>query len=86
MKEVEVGYVTKYFGNISVAAIVVTSGSISVGDTLHFVGHTTDFQSTVESMQVEHESVQEVKAGDSVGLKVPEKVRKTDKVFKVVEE
>jgi putative protease len=86
MKEVEVGYVANFFGNISVAAIVITSGSVSVGDTLHFVGHTTDFQSTIESMQVEHESVQEVKAGDSVGLKVPEKVRKTDKVFKVVEE
>ena len=86
MKEVEVGVVQDYFAKIGVAAIELTSGSIKVGDTLHFVGHTTDFTDTVKSMQIEHEQVEEAKAGDSVGIKVSDRVRIHDKVFKVVEE
>ncbi len=86
MSEEEIGYVANYFGNISVAAIVVTGGTISVGDTLRFVGHTTDFTSEIESMQIEHESVEEAGEGDSIGLKIAEKVRKGDKVYKVIED
>ena len=57
---------------------------MSAGDTLHFLGHTTDFESTVHSMQIEHKSVTEAKKGDSVGVKVSEKVREGDKVYKIV--
>jgi len=86
MEEKEIGFVSNYFSNISVVAVEITDGTVSVGDTLHFSGNTTDYESTVESMQIEHESVTEAKQGDSVGLKVSERVRKGDKVYKIVED
>lgn len=86
MEEKEIGIVSNYFGNISVAAVEITDGTVSVGDTLHFLGHTTDFESRVASMQIEHKSVTEVKKGDSVGIKVAEKVREKDRVYKIVAE
>ena len=86
MEEKEIGYVSNYFKKLSVASVEITSGGVSVGDTLHFKGHTTDFKLVVNSMQIEHESVTEVKQGDSIGLKVSEKVRKGDKVYKIIED
>jgi putative protease len=86
MEEKEIGFVSNYYSKISVAAVELTEGSVSEGDTLHFSGHSTDFQSKVESMQVEHGSVSEAKKGESIGLKVSERVRKGDKVFKVLED
>ncbi len=84
MEEKKIGFVSNYFGKISVAAVEITDGTVSVGDTLHLFGHTTDFESTVHSMQIEHKSVTEAKKGDSVGVKVSEKVREGDKVYKIV--
>ena len=84
MGEEKVGVVSNYFSKISVAAVEITDGTVSVGDTLHFLGHTTDCESRVSSMQIEHKAVTEVKKGDSVGIKVSEKVRENDKVFKIV--
>ena len=86
MEEKKIGVVSNYFGNISVAAVEITDGTVSVGDTLHFLGHTTDFESRVASMQIEHKSVTEVKKGDSVGIKVAEKVREKDTVYKIIGE
>ncbi len=85
MKEKEIGYISNYFKNINVAIIEMTKGSLETGDTVHFKGHTTDFTTTVASMQIEHEAVEKVKKNDSLGLKVSEKVRKTDKVYKVID-
>ncbi len=82
MEEKEIGYVSNYFKKISVAAVEITNGTLSVGDTVHFLGNTTDFESTVDSMQIEQKSVAEAKKGDSVGIKVSEKVRKQDKVYR----
>ena len=84
MEEEKIGLVANYFGKISVAAIDITDGTLSVGDKLHFVGHTTDFESTVQSIQIEHKSVTEAKKGDSVGLKVSERVRQGDIVYKKI--
>jgi len=84
MGEKEIGYISNYYKNISVAVVEITNGKVSVGDTLHFLGHTTDFDIAVDSMQIEHESVTEAKKGDGIGLKVSVKVRKGDKVYKVV--
>jgi len=84
MEKEKIGFVSHYFSKISVAAVEITGGTVSVGDNLHFIGHTTDFESTVHSMQIEHKSVTEAKKGDSVGVKVPEKVRERDKVHKIV--
>jgi putative protease len=86
MEEEKIGFVSNYFSKISVAAVEITDGTVSVGDTLHFLGHTTDFESRVHSMQIEHKSVTEAKKGDSVGIRVSEKVREKDKVYKIVAE
>lgn len=83
MEEEKIGFVSNYFGKISVAAVEITNGTVSVGDTLHFLGHTTDFESTVHSMQIEHKPVTAAKKGDSVGIKVAEKVREKDNVYKI---
>ena len=84
MKEGEIGFVSNYFSKISVAAVEITNGTVSVGDTLHFLGHTTDFESTIHAMQIQYKFVTEVKKGDAVGIKVPEKARAGDKVYKIV--
>ena len=86
MKEQEIGFISKYFGKINVGAIDLTAGELNTGDVIHIQGHTTDLEETITSMQMEHASVDEAKAGDSIGLKVSEKVRRGDKVFKVLED
>jgi putative protease len=78
---VEVGRITHFFSKISVAVIELT-GFLAVGDTIAIKGPTTDFEQTVDSMQIEHENVQEAKAGQSIGLKVAQRVRETDIVYK----
>ena len=84
MEEEKIGIVSNYFSKISVAAVEITNRTVSIGDRLHFLGHTTEFETTVHSIQIEHKSVTEVKKGDSVGIKVPERVREGDKVYKIV--
>ncbi len=83
MPEEEVGVVEHWFGHINVAGIKVTKKSIKVGDTLHYKGHTTDFQEQVASIQEEHKSVTEAKKGAEIGIRVGQHVREHDKVFKV---
>jgi len=83
MAEQKIGIVTHYFGNIGVAALKITDGELNVGDTIHVKGHTSDFTQTVDSMQVEHESVAVARAGNEVGLKTTEYVREHDAVYKV---
>ena len=85
MKEKEIGYVSKFFGQISVAAIEITAGKLNIGDTIHIKGHTTDFNAEIESMQVDHEPMDSVKKGDNIGVKVANKTRRHDKVFKLVD-
>jgi putative protease len=86
MDEKEIGYVSNYFGKLSVCSVEITDDTLSVGDTLHYKGHTTDFISKVGSMQIDHKPVTEAKTGDSIGVKVSEKVRKHDRVYKVTED
>lgn len=85
MEEIAIGKVEKYFGKIGVAAIRMTGGELKVGDTIKIKGHSTDFQQTIESMQVEHQSVQTARAGDDVGIRVKEKVHENDKVYLIKE-
>ena len=80
--EERVGTVTHYYGHLSVAAVRVESGSLRIGDTIHVVGRTSDFRQRVESMQVEHEPVSEVRAGQEFGLKVTDHARENDIVYK----
>jgi putative protease len=84
MPEVEIGNVDDFFAHPVVAGIELTRG-IKVGDRIHIKGHTTDIEFTVESMQIENKNVNEAKAGDSVGIKVPERVRRGDAVYKITD-
>ncbi|RLG21240.1 hypothetical protein DRN74_03185 [Candidatus Micrarchaeota archaeon] len=77
----EVGVVTHYFNKIGVAVIKVT-GNIKVGDTVHFKGANVDFSQKVESMQIEHENIEEAKPGDDIGMKVEQKVHENVRVYK----
>jgi len=79
----EVGKVTHFFSKISVAVIELTA-TLSVGDRVRIRGPTTDFEQAVQSMQIEHENVKTAKAGQSIGLKVNERVREKDTVYKMV--
>jgi len=82
MAEERVGVVKDYFAHIGVAGIDL-EGTLRVGDTIHIKGHTTDLELVVESLQIEHEQVQEAKAGDAIGIKVSDRCRDGDIVYKV---
>ncbi|MEM1508055.1 MAG: translation elongation factor-like protein [Candidatus Bathyarchaeia archaeon] len=79
----EVGKVTHYFTKIGVAVISLTD-TLSVGDRILIRGTTTNFEQTVESMQIEHKNVNVAYSGQSVGLKVSQRVREGDKVYKIL--
>ncbi len=68
----KVGRVTHYYGKIGVA-IVELSSTLKVGDRIK-IENGAEFEQTVDSMQVEHEQVEEAKKGDMVGLKVGQKI------------
>lgn len=78
---IEIGRVTHFFSKISVA-IIELKARLNVGDTIVFKGPNTDFEQVVDSMQIEHKNVQQAEAGQSIGLKVAQHVRETDKVYK----
>ncbi|HDN95439.1 MAG TPA: translation elongation factor-like protein [Thermoplasmatales archaeon] len=79
----EIGEVTHYFSKISVAAIKITNGNLKIGDKIRIKGATTDFEQVVESMEINKQKIDEAKPGDEIGIKVKERVREGDKVYKV---
>jgi len=85
MSEIEIGIIVKFFAKPGVAAIEVRSGGIKNGDLLRFKGHTTDFSEKISSMEIDNKPVEEAPAGSLVGIKIKERVRENDKVYKVVE-
>jgi selenocysteine-specific translation elongation factor len=84
MPEEEIGKVSDFFAHPVVAGIEL-SGTLKVGDQIHIKGHTTDLEMTVNSMQINNADVTEAKKGDSVGVKVTERVRRGDIVYKVTD-
>jgi putative protease len=84
MAEEEVGRVSDFFARPVVAGIDLTA-KLKVGDKLHIQGHTTDIELVVASMQINNVDVEEAKPGDAVGIKVPDRVRRGDRVYKVTE-
>ena len=84
MAEDEIGRVSDFFARPVVAGIDLI-GSLKVGDKLHIVGHTTDLEFVVESLQIHNADVNEANPRDEVGIKVPDRVRRGDKVFRVTE-
>jgi len=81
--EERVGFVTHYYGHLSVAAIRLESGSLRVGDTIRILGHTSDFRQRVDSMQIEHQPVTEASKRQEIGIKVTQHARENDDVYKV---
>lgn len=86
MAEEKIGEVEHFFNKVSVAAIRITNGELKIGDTIHVVGAHTDFKEKVESMEIDRNPVESVKTGDDVGIKVKDRVRENDVVYKIVEE
>ena len=84
MPEKAIGSVSDFFAHPVVAGIELT-GTIKQGDKIHIKGHTTDLEMVVESMQVNNVNVSEAKAGDSVGIKVSDRVRRGDAIYKVTD-
>ncbi len=82
MPEQEIGAVVHYFNGPSVAVVKLT-GEIAVGDTVRFVGHTTDFTENVTSMEVNHQKLERAQPGDEVAIQVVGRARPHDKVLKV---
>jgi len=84
MPEELIGEVSDFFARPVVAGIELT-GNLKVGDKVHIKGHTTDMEFVVNSMQINNVDVTQAKAGDSVGVKVGERVRRGDAVYKVTD-
>ena len=78
---IEVGHVSHFFTRINVA-VVELSAALAAGDTILIKGPTTDFGQAVGSMQIEHENIERAEAGQSIGLKVEQRVREGDIVYK----
>jgi selenocysteine-specific translation elongation factor len=83
-EEVEIGGVSEFFARPVVAGIQLTA-KLKVGDKIHIKGHTTDLEFVVNSMQINNVDVTEGKPGDAIGIKVPDRVRRGDRIYKVVE-
>lgn len=84
MPEEAIGKVSDFFAHPVVAAIELTA-ALKVGDKIRIKGHTTDLELVVDSMQINNANVQEAKSGDSIGVKVSEKVRHGDTVYKITD-
>ena len=85
MSGTQIGQVTHYFDHLNVAELTLIE-PLHVGDTIHILGHSTDFKQEVTSLQIEQQDVNEAKPGDDVGMKVIQKVHPNDKVFKLMDE
>ncbi len=82
MADVKIGKIAHYYDKISVAVLELTD-NLAVGDTIRISGHGTEFTQTVSSMQVEHENIQEAKAGQAIGMKVDQPIKEGAEVYKV---
>jgi len=82
MAEELIGQVSDFFARPVVAGIELTK-TLKIGAEIHIVGHTTDLLLTIDSMQINNANVTEAKPGDAVGVKVPDRVRRGDKIYRV---
>jgi len=82
MEETKIGKIVHFFGNINVA-VVELSESVKQGDTIHIKGSSTDFEQILDSMQIDHKSVTEASASDSIGLKLTDNAKEGDIVYKI---
>ena len=81
MTETKIGTVTHYWNHLHVAGVTLTDGELHKGDKIHIKGHTSDFIQDVGSMQIDHETIDEARAGDEIGLRVSDHAREHDEVY-----
>jgi len=81
--EEKIGIVTDYLDRIGVAVIRLTDGDLRVGDQVRIAGKTTELTQAVESLQIEHQGVEQAARGAEVAMKVREPVRRGDQVFRI---
>ena len=79
----QIGKVTHYFPKVKAGVVKVTKGVLTLGDTIHIKGHTTDFKQRVASLQLDHQPIEKAQTGQEVGLLVKSRVRQHDLVYKV---
>lgn len=77
----EVGRITHFYPKILVA-VVELKHPLAVGDRIQIIGPTTHLEQVVESMQIEHKAITSAAGGQSIGLKVADRVRETDVVYR----
>ena len=82
MAEKAIGRVSDFFSRPVVAGIDLTA-SLKAGERIRIKGHTSDIELTVDSMQIDNVNVNDAKTGDSIGIKVPDRVRRGDTVYKI---
>ena len=83
MTETKIGTVTHYYNHLHVAGVILTDGELHKGDRIHIRGHTSDFEQTVGSMEMDHQPIEVARAGDDIGLSVIEHAREHDTVYMV---
>lgn len=84
MERTKVGEVFHYYGKLGVAAIRLTDGALAVGDTIQVQGPSTNLTQAIDAMQIEHGSVARAEKGQEVGVKLKERARERDLVYKVL--
>ncbi len=82
-RETAIGVVTHYFSHLGVTIVQINTGSLTVGDTVRFRGHTTDFTQRIDSMEYEHQQIDHAEAGQSVGIRVIDHTREHDILYRV---
>ena len=79
--KMKIGEVSHYFNKIGVAVLKLQD-ELKLGDKISFLGHTTDFEQLVTSLEIDHKKVDAVKPGDDFAIKVLDRVRQGDEVYK----
>lgn len=82
MADTQIGTVEHFYSNISVSMIKLTDG-LKVGEKIRIKGKSGELVHDVSSMQIDRVPAQEGKAGDLISLKVSQKVRPGDAVYKL---
>ncbi len=77
------GVVTHFYGHVNAAILRIETGELRSGDSVHFRGHTTDFYQRLDRIELDHQVVESVRGGQTVGVQVSQRVREGDEVFKV---
>jgi putative protease len=78
-----IGDITHYFSKVGAAVLIVNNGELRITDKIMIVGHTTNFEQIITSMQINRQPIQVAKKGDEIGLAVKSRVRQGDKLYKI---